>query len=288
MIVAPLDLVRPLYSVHRFTDEIYKIVKYKGELSCGFRLSAAEHEHYENKLDASFSRARRMVLEYALCNTWDFFFTGTFNPNWYDRFNLSALDKSLKQWFRDMRKKYSSPFAFLLVPEQHKDGAWHFHGLLYGIPSCCLSPFDPAVHPLHLCHSGYLNFSDFSKKFGYCSLAPVRDPVATAFYMTKYISKDLSARSTELYKHLYSASRGLNVSALAAEASCPSAVLDSFLTHRYQFCDVGFTRTESGCDWTFPLEFDDRSVMPLFDSELVNTLYSDPSDDFEQLYFWGE
>ena len=182
--------VSPVYSIHRYTDEIYKVVAFKGHRDPDFACAREEAQHYETKLDNSFSRARSMVLQYALCNPWDYFFTGTLDERLADRYNLDRYAKRLMQFIRDKRKKYNASFQVLLVPENHKDGAWHIHGLVYGLPASALRPFR-YPEPKKLIDGGFLNWPDYQRAFGFCSLAPIRDKVATAYYVTKYISKDM-------------------------------------------------------------------------------------------------
>ena len=68
----------PVHSIHEYGHGIYKVVTFKGVRdpdNVYFR-NGEDAQHYDNKLDNSFSRARNMVLQYALCNPWDYFFTG--------------------------------------------------------------------------------------------------------------------------------------------------------------------------------------------------------------------
>lgn len=183
----------PVHSIHEYANGIYKVVTFKGSRdpdNAYLRIPDAT-QHYDNKLDNSFSRARNMVLQYALCNSWDYFFTGTIDRAKFDRFNLDVYQSRLSQFVRDKRKKYQSQIQYLLVPEQHKDGAWHIHGLISGLPEDAISLFAPPA-PQRLIDGGFLNWPDYMTTFGFCSLAPIRDAIATAYYITKYISKDLS------------------------------------------------------------------------------------------------
>ena len=97
--------VSPVYSIHRYTDEIYKIVAFKGHRDPDFACIREEAQHYETKLDNSFSRARSMVLQYALCNPWDYFFTGTLDERLADRYNLDRYAKRLMQFIRTDREE---------------------------------------------------------------------------------------------------------------------------------------------------------------------------------------
>ena len=181
-----------MYSIHRYTDEIYKVVAFKGHRDPDFACLREEAQHYDTKLDNSFSRARSMVLQYALCNPWDYFFTGTLDQRLADRYNLDRYAKRLMQFIRDKRKKYNASFQVLLVPELHQDGAWHIHGLIYSLPASALRPFR-YPEPQKLIDGGFLNWPDYQRAFGFCSLAPIRDRVATAYYVTKYIIEDACA-----------------------------------------------------------------------------------------------
>lgn len=69
-------------------------------------------------------------------------FTGTLDPQKYDRTNLDKFHKDLTQWLRDYGKQHKVKIKFLLVPEQHSDGiSWHIHGFLHGLPEEHLKQF---------------------------------------------------------------------------------------------------------------------------------------------------
>lgn len=239
------DVVSPDYNIIYFVDGFYKIVKFHHGFGL-VRLSADADDldldscRGKEKFDSSFSRARKNVFEKALCNPWDWFVTVTLDQSKMYRYDLRNFREKLSQFMRDMRKKYGSKIAFLLVPEPHSDGAWHMHGFLSGLPDSALSDFMPGVHPLKLCGKGYKNWDDYSKKFGYCSLSPIRNRVKCAFYITKYISKSLGDRRYELGSHLYFGSQGLLVAQKAASFIGSSAALDSYLDRHYDFCSTGF------------------------------------------------
>lgn len=248
--------VNPAYVIHRYTDEIYKIVSFKcawGDYEkVRLPLPKEEQQVNDDKLANNISRARSMVFQYALCNPWDYFFTGTLDRSKYDRYNLSRFMSSLTQWVRDMRKKYAAKFQVLLIPELHKDGAWHVHGFVYGLPMERLAQF-PDTAPLKLREGGFLNWPDYAAKFGFCSLAPIRDPVACAFYITKYISKDLAQRGSDLGQHLYFHSRPLKTAEKASAIYCRHRALDALCDHHYDFCDTGMVEDQN---FAFPYIWD--------------------------------
>lgn len=248
--------VTPFHSITQYREGLYKIVTFKSagafpqDQDVFFEKKAAES--YDHKLDNSFSRARSMVLQYALCNDWTYFFTGTIDKSKYDRFNLDVFYKALSQFIRDKRKAYGTQIQFLLVPEHHEDGAWHIHGLLQGLDIPHVVPFGPEA-PKKLREGGFLNWPDYQEKFGFCSLGLIRNRLATAFYICKYVTKDMSQRADELGKHLYFHSRPLRKAEKVSDIFLPAPPLEAMCSSDFDFCKTGFVQ---GGDWTFPYIWD--------------------------------
>lgn len=159
------------------------------------------------RLSQSLSRAKRTVREYALCNPWDYFVTLTLRQ---DRYDLKKFKKDFGVWVGNFNKKYGCKLRYIVIPEQHKDGATHAHGMLSGVHAAAIAAND----------YGYLTMKYYEDRFGFISMSPIRDSERTASYITKYITKqphgDLSKG-----EHLFFASRGLRkaelVEALAVE-----------------------------------------------------------------------
>ena len=256
----------PLYTIHQYREDMYKVVAFKGvrDPDVMYVRDREEQQHNEVKLDSNFSRARNMVLQYALCNPWEYFFTGTLAQQKMDRYDLDT-------------------YAARLVPEHHKDGAWHIHGLVHGLPESVVSPFLPPA-PRHLIEGGFLNWPDYQEKFGFCSLAPIRDPIATAYYITKYVSKDLARRSQDLGKHLYFHSRPLQKAEKASEVYLYQPQLDMVCVNDYDFCKTGMVED---AHWSFPYiwegsDFPSESLDPKplrdplagFDPRTIDPIYA--------------
>lgn len=256
-ITALPELVSADYNIYDFTNGIYKIVRFKSNAP---RLGPGPREKqssYENKLDASLSRARRSVLELALCNDWDYFCTFTISKDKFDRSNLVKWRDSFTQWMRDYRKK-GFEIAYVLVPERHADGSWHAHGLMKGnIPliSFVEERKQGMFVPDKLVYGDYLDWPDYRKKFGFCSFGKIKDPVATGFYVTKYLTKDQSSMVSDVGLHLYYCSKGLNRAEFHGDIYGYCAALDTFLTNHYDFCDTGMTHVKDNLDWSFGLEY---------------------------------
>lgn len=276
--------VSPAYSIHEYRPDIYKVVAFKGRRDLDVvRLKDPEKvQHYDNKLDCNYSRARNMVLQYALCNQWDWFFTGTLDEKKYNRYNLDRFQKDLTQWIRDKRKLYGTQVQYLLIPEHHADGAWHIHGMISGLPEDRIRKFR-WPEPKDLINSDFMNWPDYMNKFGFCSLGPIRDPVGTAFYVVKYISKDLSRRGGDLGKHLYFHSRPLKKAEKASDVYLYHEQLDRLCINDYDFCKTGMIQD---AHWTFPYIWEGADFpcedlnpkpmpdpLPSFDPKTIDPLY---------------
>lgn len=255
-------LVGPFFNVYKYNNNLYKVVHFPrprpllalGEVD-------RSRKGRDRKLDAAVSRARKNVLELALCNPWDWFCTFTLDKEKYNRYDLEKFHKDFTQWIRDQRKKTGSPIRFLLVPELHKDGAWHMHGLMYGVPGLVSFGDLRAQHgwklPDKLVNANFFCWMDFHAKFGFCSLGAVRDPVRVSHYLAKYVSKSLDDSGVDVGKHLYYCSRGLDRSVLHSQCFESSAELGALCTQKYEFCSTGFVRVDDPDKWLDALEFVD-------------------------------
>lgn len=243
------------YSVKKYRDDYYKIIRFSSP-RCPRLLSDSQlvddREEVEGKFSQSISRAKSVIYQVAVCNDWDYFCTFTINKENFDRYDFKPFYKAFTQWLRDYRKKYKCKIEYLLVPEQHQDGAWHLHGLMRGIPSDHLSLFVPGLHPQKLVDGRYLNWGRASTRFGFCSLDTIRDPMAVAGYVTKYITKDLLESNNRFGAHLYFCSIGLRRAVSMGFIYGRFAELDSRLSNFGHFCDTGWVTTE---DWTFWFDY---------------------------------
>ncbi len=181
----------------------------------------------EEKLTENITRARTVVTELALCNSWDYFFTGTFSPEKYNRSDLLNLKNSISQWIRNYNKKHGTHIKYVLVPELHGDKEnWHMHGLISGLPESHLTQFQigdtmgKGIAEKVKRGDTVYNWKAYADKFGWCDLEPIRDLGKTASYLAKYISKDFDGGVNELNKHKYYASKGLKRADKVAVGYC--------------------------------------------------------------------
>lgn len=198
----------------------------------------------DSKLDDNIRRAKNAIFEYAFCNPWDWFFTGTLDPQKYDRTNLDKFHKDLTKWFSNYGRIYNVSIKFLLVPEKHSDGiSWHIHGFLRGLPKEHLKQFvvgDVMGKGLaEKVKKGDVvyNWLPYAKKFGFCDLEPIRNAEAVSKYMTKYINKNLASSVKDLNAHLYYHSRGLNKAEIIKKGVMALPITP---TYENEYCSVAW------------------------------------------------
>lgn len=145
---------------------------------------------------SSVNRTKNQLYNYAMGNIWDWFITLTFNKEKINRYDYKACCKAVRKWLNNMRNRYAKDLKYLIVPEMHKDGAWHFHGVL---SNCGDMVFDMACNK----HTGELlctksglqiyNFGNYN--WGFSTATRVNDNKKACNYITKYITKELAART---------------------------------------------------------------------------------------------
>ena len=164
---------------------------------------------------SSITRSKSRVFELAMCNEFKYFCTFTQDENKRDRFDLADFRKDFAMLVRNLNRSRAEKIKYLLIPEQHKNGAWHMHGLLLGLQSDDLREFtlDEKL-PRRLrdkIKSGckIYDWTRYRRAFGYFTCTEISDSVACSKYITKYISKDLQKTVREQGEHLFFASQGL-------------------------------------------------------------------------------
>lgn len=193
------------YNIKKYNDDIYKITYCKLPIKrAGFEDKTnfkRSRDVNDSKLSNNVTRARTRVFDLAICNDFEYFITLTINKEKLDRYELKEYIKKLGQFIRNYRRDYEADIQYLLIPEKHKDGAWHMHGLIKGIPK----------DHLHINENGYLDWENYKKRFGWCSIDKIKNKEAISKYITKYVRKsfDTDRGITEKESKLYYSSRGL-------------------------------------------------------------------------------
>lgn len=176
--------------------ELLKSVRSAGFEECSSNRSSkySSEELSSETFRCSLSRTKSRILEYILCNDFEYFFTQTVSPSSsISRYDCDVIIKKVVEKFNYM-KKNSNKFLYMFVAEKHKDGAIHLHGVL-----------SLEQKFLYVNDNGYYSIKNLDK-LGFNSLSKIRNKEATACYMTKYITKDMVENS---HHQRYFCSKGL-------------------------------------------------------------------------------
>ena len=147
-------------------------------------------------------RARAMVRDYALANTWDFFVTLTLDGDKVDRYDIGEITRRMSTWLDNQVRRRG--LRYLLVPELHKDGAVHFHGFFGGCAADAVDsgtvvppgggkprrPRSAAQRAAWLADGGHVVYNLPRWSFGFTTaIALYGDRSRAVGYVCKYITK---------------------------------------------------------------------------------------------------
>ena len=141
------DVYKTKYFMYQYNDTNFRLLKQKFCRERGFELIEKVQETIKTDKEEcqriSLSRSKRFIREISLCN-----------------------------------EKLNKDFKYILITEKHKDGAFHFHGLMKGMGE------------LYINNEGYLSCKYFDDRLGFNSFSKIKDYNKCCNYITKYITKD--------------------------------------------------------------------------------------------------
>lgn len=156
-------------------------------------------DYTQDFLEKSINRTHRVVRDYILCNNFTYFFTLTISPKVCDRLDDITVQKELKKYLDNIRRHNS--LEYIIVPERHKNGALHFHGLTSTPQAFNLKPSNMRDK------SGRTIFLSQNYKLGRNNFTEISSKVAVSQYVRKYISKQFHLNDP--YKKRYWCSKNL-------------------------------------------------------------------------------
>ncbi len=211
-------------TLKKYREDYYKITLHRQIRRAGYEAIDGEDKHkkgkkdiaeHEGKIEESLSRTKSKIFELALCNEWKWFVTLTLNPEYHDRKDLKSYKTKLSTWIKNYNRLHKTNIKYLLIPENHKDGSWHMHGLMMGLPYEHMHKFRtdeklPIKMQIEIAHGHKLySWPAYAKAFGYISISEIINAESVSKYITKYITKDLMGTKIGLNEHLYYCSQGL-------------------------------------------------------------------------------
>lgn len=152
----------------------------------------------------SRARARAAVRDIALCNRFTHFLTWTLDAALIDRYDADEVKRRVTSMLKNLT--FRKGFRYVIVPEFHKDGAIHFHGLcdLGDLPLC--PAHNPYTGEQLRTDRGQPVFNMPSWTLGFSTCIPIDENYErTCNYIVKYLSKD----AQKIFGKWYLASRNL-------------------------------------------------------------------------------
>lgn len=135
---------------------------------------------------------------------WEYFITLTYSPEVVDRYDFDTCMKKANTWFKNQQQRKANDLQYLFVPEQHKDGAWHIHGLLAQVGNMS---FVDSGH----CANEKIVYNMDGWRYGFSTAVKIGDDAdevqKVSTYITKYITKELCENT--LGKKRYYRSRNI-------------------------------------------------------------------------------
>ncbi|MDE5582277.1 MAG: hypothetical protein K2J08_01045 [Ruminococcus sp.] len=152
----------------------------------------------------SIKRAKDSIFDYVLNNNFNYFFTGTINPQKMNSKDPKEVFGFIQNWLKDRVKRDN--LSYIMIAEYHKKGGIHFHGL-FNCDSAHLNFVDSgtklykglkkpikdhtAIRKGLIPSDGRIVYNVAKWKFGFTDcIALSGDKLFTAKYITKYITKN--------------------------------------------------------------------------------------------------
>ncbi len=176
-------------------------------LAASGRMPAPSDQTQEERTRRQLYAIRRRIKGYALANDFKWFATLTFDPGKVNSLDYGAAKATLLRWCRRTRDRHGK-FDYLLIPELHKSGAVHFHGLLGDVPAGFEQAANPRTGKPIIRHGRQAyNLTDW--EYGFSDCEPIEDRERAASYITKYVTSALLTDKEMYNKKRYFNSQGL-------------------------------------------------------------------------------
>lgn len=145
-----------------------------------------QREMYKTeKAKDNMIKTKEKIHDIANSNDFNYFITLTFKSDKVDRFSFNETSKKVRKFMNNYKNKIDSELKYLLVHECHKNGAYHYHGMLY------LSDRTKLVDSTKRDKNDEIIYNWQSWKNGFSTCTEIRNLNATRNYILKYIEKDI-------------------------------------------------------------------------------------------------
>lgn len=202
----------------------------------------------DRSIKVSLNRTKQSIYSLAYNNKWDWFVTLTFSAEKIDRNDYNEIIKKTCKWLNNIRSRYAPDMKYILIPEPHKDGAYHFHGLFADCDGLTFVDSGRVVDK-GKARKRTKNNSDLPTiynienwKFGFSTATKVQSNAKCVSYMTKYITKELCIVAENRRRYLASK----NLDRVVREVlNIPTSEIDALIENAYMNGSVDFAKTQT-------------------------------------------
>jgi len=192
----PYERIKNLYDTKTISYGFYKDYYFYSQIKLSFSNKRADYTKSSSGTKENFSlaRARENVYRIAAANVYRH---GNFKPIFFTLTTKDQLsehkisNRKIKSFIRRFNTFLGYKIKYIIIPEAHKSGAIHYHGIFFNMP-----------------YVDIIYFKNNIWKHGYVDLQLPKKIKNTSAYLAKYMSKDYSTK-TPLNTKLYFTSRGL-------------------------------------------------------------------------------
>ena len=207
---------KEISSYAKVYPDFVKIVKYNRPIvftnfqdkGTSYFLKNEENDEENDYLQKSINRTKTKISDYILCNNFTHFITFTFDPknskvkSEENRHDLIKMSKLLITWINSEQinhfRRHGQRFKYLIVPERHKNNAWHFHAVF--------QDYKNEIEDFYSVKNKYLTVDEIRSKnkkpknqrgflprytLGRSEIASIKDKTKMSNYIKKYITKEL-------------------------------------------------------------------------------------------------
>ncbi|MBQ8902334.1 MAG: hypothetical protein IJY87_04635 [Bacilli bacterium] len=176
----------------------------KKEVSGVLSEEERKRQRYKNLYNAK-QNVIDLAYHNSLIKEWEWFITLTFNPEEVDSKNYDQVSEKLSM-FLDNLKHQNKDMRYIILPELHKSGAVHFHGIFANVPNLKTQEARNPKNNRLIYQNGTKIYNVTNYKYGFTTASEIKNQEAVSVYISKYMTKDLIDIN---YKKRYWSSKNL-------------------------------------------------------------------------------
>ena len=183
-------------TLKKYSDNLVKCKKtsftnIKGYYKDNKHTGTMNFDELEQKTKSYLKKVKTKIIDLAYNNRndFDYFITLTFDFK-KEKYSHEIAIEKLTKWI-DNQKHQNKKMKYILVPEFHKSGRLHFHGLVGGVDKWQLEiAINPHTKkPIHKNGIQIYNLKNYD--FGFTTISKIKSREKVTCYISKYATKEL-------------------------------------------------------------------------------------------------